>query len=278
LNEIKEKWLAHYDQDFEVYPATPLQSGILASSDSDPSSYVAQLAWKVPSSTSLPDVISAVAKVQNAHSILRTRFVIMGNEVFQICLDKAPSPIEIADGLEPYCKQSLQRGFSFNDETWFRLGVITLEGSVQYLVLTIHHALYDGWSRGRIVHDLFKSICGYPIKESVPFKNAVDYIQSTDKNDAKEFWRNYLDGAALGTSLKIEKPKNRTVDPNPVVNIESSLRVDDLNKIGRQLGVTSATIVKAAWSLTLSMYMQVNDVVFGNVTSGRDIPVQGVQE
>jgi bacitracin synthase 3 len=239
---------------------------------------VAQLAWKLTVTTTLPDITAAVANLQSAHSILRTRFVIMGSEIFQICLKETSSPIEITDALEPYCSENLHRGFGFPDETWFRVGVITQENSVKFVVLTIHHALYDGWSRSRIVHDLFASLFGSPIKESVPFKNAVDYICSYDKAAAKKFWNDYLDGVELGTPLKIERPQSGFTDLNPVVKFESTIRMSDLHRIGKLVGVTTATIVKAAWSLTLSMYMQVNDIVIGNVTSGRDIPVKGVQE
>lgn len=253
----------------DIYPATPLQSGMIAATLKDSSAYVMQTQWELPFDFSLERLQNAMNQITRAHSILRTRFVSTSAGLYHVLDDKLQTKLNTAAYTEDYVKSDLERGFTLEDSTWMRITV--LEGSVpDRLVLTIHHTLYDGWSLPLLIHDLFAAYKGATIVSSPPFKRVVEYVCSHKQDETEQFWKKYLAGyernAPFGASINTEQPMKP-------IEILSCGDVSVLTKAASAGKVTMASLVKAAWILTLRQYLQTDDVLFGNVVSGRDIPV-----
>lgn len=51
-----------------------------------------------------------------------------------------------------------------------------------------------------------------------------------------------------------------------------------LNEIGVRYGVTLNTVIQCIWGLVLARYNDTEDVIFGTVVSGREAPVEGIEE
>ncbi|KAF2422748.1 hypothetical protein EJ08DRAFT_475481 [Tothia fuscella] len=138
--------------------------------------------------------------------------------------------------------------------------------SERYLILSIPHALYDGWSLGLLHHDVQKAYHDQFITR--PSNRAIleDILQGLS-HEATEFWSDYLSGAqpCLFQSM------NRTT--KPMVHRKeqaSSIALLTLRKLCKSQGITMQTLGQAVWSLVLASYTHSLEVLFGVILSGRD--------
>ncbi|KAI8893721.1 hypothetical protein BC833DRAFT_272727, partial [Globomyces pollinis-pini] len=273
-DELKDEIILQInDKQFDAYPATPLQSGMIARTLKDRSAYCNQLVWKIPRKLDKDILSEAIFNVAKAHDILRTFFVTTSDGIYQVLTEKWSGNITIHDDLNSYCDNDFMQGFSLEDRTWFRVALIGEENNYSHFVFTIHHVLYDGWCLDTITDDIFRAYSGEKVKTSKPFKSVVEYIQSHDETEAKIFWENYLQ------NLEISKGFNylqNGVNESGVIEMQSMAMVGILNAASKQR-TTIANICKAAWTLCLQMYTQNSDIVFGTVVSGRDIALSNAQ-
>ncbi|KAI9745049.1 MAG: hypothetical protein M1818_001327 [Claussenomyces sp. TS43310] len=139
------------------------------------------------------------------------------------------------------------------------------------LIMRISHAQYDGICFPILLNNL---IAGYLSKEfstAVPFSKFVHFQQQLNLSDGEAFWRSELLEANITSVLSLSdssccNPLNRSLK-----------RVISSPAILSQ-GITFATLIKAAWSVVLSKLSVVDDVVFGQVVTGRNLPMAGVDE
>ncbi|KAJ2987585.1 hypothetical protein HDV02_006046, partial [Globomyces sp. JEL0801] len=176
-----------------------------------------------------------------------------------------------------YCTNDLKRGFSLEDDCWLRVALIGENERYSHLVLTIHHALYDGWCIDSIVDDLFKLYKGGKPKNSPPFRTIVDYIHSKDPLELKNFWVEYLRNYTNRITLESTKSK-LLLEPRTAVQIISSVSMKHMLESAAKEQITIAILVKAAWFLTLSIFTQEDDIVIGNVMSGRESPIVDIEQ
>ncbi|KAJ3307569.1 hypothetical protein HDV04_003117, partial [Boothiomyces sp. JEL0838] len=190
--EVEFKYLIQHEEIEDIYPVTPLQAGLLSNSLQNPSSYVYQLKWILDFEIEHSRLESAFDSLTNAFDIFRTRFLVTSGGMFQVLQKNVKTEIYPINDMEEYCSWDLRRGFTVDDSTWFRVGLGSPETGKSYLVWTMHHVLYDGWCLNHILNSLFSAYNGNSIAPSVPFKRAIEYIESCDKEETRAFWSNYL--------------------------------------------------------------------------------------
>lgn len=143
-------------------------------------------------------------------------------------------------------------------------------------MVTIHHGIYHGWCLPKIQNDLLLAYDSLPNK-ATSFRPFVEYIESKDPLEAEIFWTEYLENVVNVQPLCSRSVVN--VDQNLLpVTMTCSVSWTDLSYAARTHQMTVALLAKAAWALTMAMYTQKDDVVFGNVVSGRDVPVTDVEQ
>ncbi|KAI8891501.1 hypothetical protein BC833DRAFT_37652, partial [Globomyces pollinis-pini] len=122
--------------------------------------------------------------------------------------------------------------------------------------------------------DIFKAYDGYDIQKTPSFKSVVEYIESQNLLEAQEFWMNYFEKLELSTGFNYVSPNPSSIkDP---VKLDSSVSMKDLTRAAGKSHSTIANLCKTVWALCLRLYTQHNDIIFGNVVSGRDIPVKEI--
>lgn len=98
----------------------------------------------------------------------------------------------------------------------FRL-TIYRAGDVSYMVLSIHHALYDGVSLPHILRLVADAYSNKQALETIqPLGTFLQALASPKKRDPVQFWKNYLKGVSTGLPrpLMTSRPKtiSRTLD------------------------------------------------------------------
>lgn len=147
------------------------------------------------------------------------------------------------------------------------------------IVWNIHHALIDGYSAMLVLNKhriLLSSGTIGPSQSFVSFLDAMATFRSTCEITSRRFWE--LE------DQKIQAAKPELLLPHPVSPVNPSYARENITlpvpykallQRAKDNGVTVASILYAAWALTLSAYVDSNHVCFGIVLSGRTIPISG---
>jgi hypothetical protein len=137
-----------------------------------------------------------------------------------------------------------------------------LEGPEEcFFRLTVHHAIYDGWSLFLVFKQVEVLYGGHSPQHLTPFNRFIAHLAEANGNSS-EYWHTQFLGANIHHF------------PDPVHDgyicrgHESITRkLKDVEVVGR--GVTPSTILRAAWAITIARVTVSNDVLFGVVLSAR---------
>ncbi|OBR08016.1 Non-ribosomal peptide synthetase [Colletotrichum higginsianum IMI 349063] len=121
----------------------------------------------------------------------------------------------------------------------------------------------------------------------------VRYIRNRERHEASlAYWSSHLEGAqpclfpSLVDSSRESKPEHVSDDVSSggrhqeqrVVQVALNDTTHGLQQAVARLGLTLPTFFQTIWALVLHIYSGKIDVVFGNVASGRDVPVPDIEE
>ncbi|KAK3396835.1 hypothetical protein B0T20DRAFT_500273 [Sordaria brevicollis] len=267
----------------DVYPCTPLQEALMALSAKVKEAYVAQRVLKMESKASADKLRAAFEAINADCAILRTRIIHSGRGLMQVVV-KEPLHWHSAPTLAEYLESDRNEEMDLG-KPLVRYGLIQDSDTEAYhFVLTMHHALYDGWSMPLVVDRVNQAYQGLtPRKPAAEFKHFINYLNNTlDRAACDTYWKDQLSGAAAGTGLQF-----------PALPFEGyQTRADSLWELyisleGRKppssspqtTTITLATIVRAAWALVASQYTAGNnDMIFGETLTGRNAPIVGADE
>lgn len=135
-----------------------------------------------------------------------------------------------------------------------------------YQILSIAHALYDGWSLG-LLHDAVQAAYrGHPVSHP-SYEATLTEILSGSGPAASTFWQNYLSG--LTPSLL---PRRPTEVMGTVFREKrtSETGLTTIVSFAKNSRVSLQTLGQTVFALTLASYVSSLDVTFGSVLSGRD--------
>ncbi|KAK3685288.1 hypothetical protein B0T22DRAFT_465275 [Podospora appendiculata] len=258
----------HFSQVEDVYPCTPLQEGVMASSMKQHGSYVARHLLRIPPNLDIDKLRDAWRIVVEAHPILRTRIVQVpsGWPSVQVVMRQG-FYWEANVGLQEYLKAD-SRSLMTYGAPLIRFAVASDSNSV-YLVLTIHHAIYDGWSLPIILKDVQRAYEGSELAKTVPYNIFVKYLRTADDEASEAHWRSELEGAKLTDFPRLPSA-------NAPARTDASLRFSMSCPRAKNSEITLATTLRAGWAILLSNYTNSRDVTFGSTSSGRNAPLGGI--
>ncbi|KAL2911135.1 hypothetical protein HK105_209409, partial [Polyrhizophydium stewartii] len=220
----------------------------------------------------------ALRAVVQHHAILRTSFVsTVAGGIVQVVRASADAAecVVVAAPLAQHLVADKARGFSVADASWIRAALVCdAAGSAQHVVVTIHHALYDGWSLPMIMRDLAAALDGHALEPRPAFRTVVDFIAAQDAAATEAFWTQQLVGLEPAQPLSLGHSA-RTDDEDAPLAQACSTPMAELQRAAQRAGVTVAVVLKAAWAATLRKFTRSHDVVFGEVLANRDIAVAG---
>ncbi|KAJ3402048.1 hypothetical protein HDV05_008783, partial [Chytridiales sp. JEL 0842] len=176
-----------------------------------------------------------------------------------------------------------KRGFPFGGKHWARLTLVRgLDGENDHIVLSLHHVIFDGWSLPMFRNDFMDSFCNGPRAGSLvyrpQFEEVLESVASQDLDAIKEFWIGYLADFDDCPDLKMIGPSEvGGADEDAEIKTPSQLSLSMVQTAAQASKVTIATIYKAALVILLRDLMQVRDVVFAELLTGRHVEVADVE-
>ncbi|EEY16946.1 gramicidin S synthetase 1 [Verticillium alfalfae VaMs.102] len=206
-----------------------------------------------------------------AMPILRTRIVqVPQHGLVQVVVNEKIA-WHIGDDLQGYLVKDRDEAMDLG-KPLVRYALITSpESSKVYFVLTMHHALYDGWSMPLVVDRVNKAYDGQKVQRPAEFKNFIRYLNAVSREEGETFWRERLQGAN-GPQFPALPYEGYQTQADSLLEIHVPLS-------GRPASNTTvATVIRGAWAYVASRYSATTDVVFGETLTGRNAALRGAEE
>ena len=257
----------------DAYPTSPLQDALITLSIKQPGAYVAQHVLALPHSVDINKFKAAWEKAVGEIDILRTRIIqLPSGDFMQVVLKE--------DRIEWHEAQSLQEAqaevFQIPSHLGDRLAAYTLvsvKPKQRYLVWTLHHALYDGWSIYLMLQRVQQIYMkGASTMLQTPYARFVKYLSNRDHSISKGYWKETLTG-----SDAYQFPRASHVNTKSTLNGQTLQHHVKLAP-HKHVDITPSNVVRAAWALVLAAYTNSSDVVFGETLAGRDVAVSGIMD
>ncbi|PPR03610.1 hypothetical protein CVT24_007726 [Panaeolus cyanescens] len=267
------------NDNIKVFPTTALQAGMLSQTvNSGGKLYIHAFPLVLCSDIDTQRLKTAWKQAVSALSILRTSFHFLahlGSWTQVVHSQEVLSWSHMTVGsLAEYRRQTqeLLNSIQVDDERafhtpplWLRLFSVASEQQ-QYLVIIMHHALYDGISIGKLLHTV----------ESF-YREHSPAVQKQFYELLPEFIRQENEGSQIWIDRLQRYHPCRMSSPHPLQGAaveELSFTVDLAQFTGllRRAGVTPQCIAQAAWVKVIAKYTQCQDVIFGHTVSGRNAP------
>jgi amino acid adenylation domain-containing protein len=269
-------------QDVEdLYPCAPMQCGMLLVQARSPAFYHVAFTWEV-FNESIETVTSAVQQVIARHAIFRSYFL---EPSFFECGQANLSFIQVVERykardilIRPAAELDSFPGDlqpSLRHPSWF---TVYHDTSRVWVRLDITHALWDGITSMVVEHDLGLACQNrLPLRASPSFRNYISYIQNQDKAAASAFWETELSHF----EPCYFPPLTSNLSHDQITSQCRRFEIEDHAAIAtycRQYHITAPNIFCMAWALVLRAFTDLDNVCFGNIVLGRDIPLEGIAE
>ncbi|MEU2559748.1 amino acid adenylation domain-containing protein [Streptomyces longispororuber] len=291
-----EEWERRYPAVADIWPLTPLQSGLLfhamlAGSGFDP--YHVQLVLHLSGRVDPDRMRAAGQSLLDRYANLRAAFVPNGDgDHVQVVSDRIELPWRHLDlsGQEGHADQGaeLERFLEDDRSTHFnlasppllRLSLVTTGADTAELVLTAHHVLFDGWSVPLLLRDLLKLYGTGGDASALPrvrgYREFLQWRAEQDHEAAARAWAAELDGVDGPTLLAPGASAVGAADVGQVAVPLPPALARDLSRRAAELGITLNTLVQGTWAILLGRLTGRSDVVFGATVSGRPPAVPDV--
>lgn len=254
----------------DIYPCTPTQESLFTFAMKSETPYVAQRIAKIPSHIGSAEWKKAWDTMVADSPILRTRVVQLQDPGFQqVVLDEAIDWTH-HNSLSGYLKTDKSKSMGIG-ERLSRYAIVDESGH-RYMVWTIHHVVYDGFSEPLLLQKVRRALDGVSSCVSSHMKDFVRYVQNVEPQKLQSFWREELSGA-IGPQF----PKLPSRDYFPTPNGSASHTIS-LDKWANKSLSTVATLLRGAWAFVAAQHIGSDDVVFGETLMGRDISLTRVEE
>ena len=236
---------------------------------------------------------SALVALIQRHEPLRTRFAqIDGTPVLQVDERASPAWIELDGECGPGAEREHwieQAGldesalpFVLDAEQPLRAKLLVLDAADHALLLTVHHIVADGWSRGILLQELlalYRGLVapGTPALPALPiaFSDYALWQQSQLSSEAMSehlaYWRVQLMDAPAQIELPADRPRRRwsSYGGDSVEIVFDARQTAAIEALARRSQATVFMILQAAWVIVLSRLSGQQDIVIGTPIANR---------
>ena len=235
----------------------------------------------------------ALSEIVRRHQVLRSVFRAVDGRPVQQVLPHAPLALQVEDlsALDAVSRAALVRRraeeegampFDLAAGPPLRARLLRTVADEHVLLLTVHHVVSDGWSRGVLFGELAALYGAFSRGQASPLAEpAVQYadfavwqrgwLRGEVLDTQLAWWKEQLRGAPAVLELPTDRPRPALQSyrgARRVVPLDGAV-MERLEALGRQEGATPFMTLLAAWQLLLFRYSGQDDVVVGSPIAGR---------
>lgn len=274
----------------DIYPASPMQQGLLLSQLKHPEFYAYHCIFEVqptdPGQLVNPRKLAeAWQVVVHRHPALRTVFVeslsktgLMDQIVFKDKPGRISWILDCEDDDTALVLRTQQPVDYREFNPPHRLTICKTKKDKVWVRLEMSHAICDGSSIPNLLRDLARAYEG-KLTRSEPgplYSDFIAHILSSSRDIDVNYWKAYLSGVEPCFFPSLHDGK---LGPHELGSYEVHLdNAAGIQAFCKKKGVTLSNVLQLGWALLLHCYVGASDVSFGVVASGRDIPVRNIEE
>jgi amino acid adenylation domain-containing protein len=263
-----------------VTPCTPLQTAMLAETMIRPDAYCNWIEVEIPVPRTFEEIRAHIQRLAMDNEILRSGFsaTSSGTASFAQIIWKQVDRLQIINVASFSKKFSLGSSESLLQP--FRVQVNAPLARPR-IVFQIHHALYDGWSFDILLRDLGVLLSGDPVEPRPQYSEVVKFYLRTSYGDDRRvslsFWSTILNNYH---PVRLPNFNGKIVHAGPLRSFsqQSSIRTCALLERAEEFSIHPQVFFQAAVLRMMSFFLGTTDVVIGTVTSGRTIPLTGIEQ
>ncbi len=277
------------------YPASLAQSRFWLLDALDPGTPALNVAvrWSLLGPVSHGAVEAAMRRIVGRHEILRTALHDVDGMPVQLVLPALPFHVSLRDltGMEPAARaaeadrigvEEARTPFALEAAPLMRVTLLALAPGESRLLLTMHHAICDGWSVGVVADELTRFLAGGPPPPDLPLQYG-DYaewqqawLQSAGLDQARAYWV-----AQLAQLPYVTVPPDYPAEFRGAGAIASTLLprtlTDGMAAMAVQAGCTPFAVALAALGRMLQARTGADDIPVGTQVAGRtEIELEGM--
>ncbi|KAG9318679.1 hypothetical protein JVU11DRAFT_774 [Chiua virens] len=266
------------DDEVDVFPTTALQTGMISQTIASAGNlYFHSFVLKLSPDTDLPLLQNAWNRTVRDLDILRTTFHYVAELACWVQIRHSVVQLDWQEGISTlstvtFPQHIIDELFSQikpTDESSFRKPAIHLRilhagPAGLYLVLFMHHALYDGLS----IPSLLSHVeCIYRDQEIALPAQFFDFLPRVlyQQDHATAYWTEKLKDYNPVNLLRNTSLSSKAIVLSRLVSVGREL----LQQLVQDSAVTLQCLAQAVWAKYLASLEASNDVVFGHVVSGR---------
>lgn len=270
-----------------IRPCLPLQEVLVAQSmareDEEDVLYVNHIVFELPDDVDIARLVNSWDRIIAANEILRTCFKHTDKGVVQVVFRPEASPLVWSQAKRNADLKEVQSSISrqiIRDIESLPPIRLTLRLSDNALILSMHHALYDGESLPMIVEDVTETYLrgAGTLRPGIgPLVDYVSHKRTHELAQTKQYWVDLLSGwtpaeLATASGSAIVESTETTVNAHTFTRSLSALEKDCA-----KLSLTLPALLQGVFGICLAQLHGYGSATYGTVLSGRTIPVEGVE-
>jgi len=287
----------------QIYPTTSLQKGFIyhALSLPDDDAYRIQVLFDYKHNLNPDHYRRAWECCLAQYPILRTAFN-WEEEIIQLVYKYAKLDYKVHDishlstqlekdnAIKRIHEEDRQQGFDLTKPGLLRIHFIKQAEAHVTVLKNIHHSIADGWSEPILLNSLHRyyheiSQGNTPlVKEDTAYLKTQDYI-SAHRNSVQDYWKALLAEAPEANDINplLDKP----IDARNYKQVKESATCywtmeeklyQHLKHFSQKEAITTNVVMQFVWHKFLQVYSNSPQTIVGTTLSGRDLPVDGIEE
>ncbi|KAM0283778.1 hypothetical protein ACHAQH_002368 [Verticillium albo-atrum] len=267
----------------DLYPCSPIQQEMMGLAARRPGDFTTQKVFTLTPDIELSRFKSAWENVVSAIPILRTRLVdvtaasVVSSTLLQAVI-KGTLPWSRYTSLQECLRCERDKNMGLGD-LLFRVALAQpsceADGSDStiHAVVSMHHAVYDGWFLNLVSAELDREYSGQGGPGLSPYRDFIKLLEDSDlAAQAASFWKVSLKDVDLHLFPPFPHLEYR---PSAAAKLERQISGITW---ASSLGAAPNTLVQTAWGMVLSKYSGACDVVFGATLLGRQSPMDNIEQ
>ena len=268
----------------DIYPCSSMQKKMHRSQIAKSGCYEIIVKWEA--NLSSHETFVDVQRLRDAwvslvehHPILRTCIVDIQDQVIQIVLQDYQPDTLVLDESDQELQTPLFCSTPLSSRPFRPMHRLTLKKQATGATrcqLEISHVLIDGTSLNLLLQQLLQSYSSKstPAIPSPPYSDFIRHLRSHHRESLLSHWKRYI---ATATPCLIP-----TTTPRPEFTSSASLPINlsplspSITTFCRHNGTTLSTFFHTVWALVLRTYTAQEDITFGHLVSGRDVPIPNI--
>ncbi|RAK81723.1 putative nonribosomal peptide synthase [Aspergillus fijiensis CBS 313.89] len=271
-----------------IRPCLPLQESLVCSSvDSDTPLYVNHTLFRLRPTASLKALRLAFEDIIQENEIFRTCFHIMDDRVVQVVLKPrvakvAWDEIEVADEqaarqhfkkCQPHIASKIVCDIERHPPMHMTAACSTENHDSGWLMLSIHHSIFDGASMGILLDRLYQHYSGQSSSDAINLTPLYRYLVRPAEKEAEQYWSQYLSDCYPGVVI-VDDPSDTTYS---ITTEALPVKLSELSNLASRISTTAPLLIETIWAISLAKLLGQGDLIFGRVMNGRAIPVDSVE-